>query len=243
MMKIDDEKLMAYADGELDRTEREAVERALAGDAALREKLAEQKRLRATLSGHYGPVAAEEVPDRLLAMLGASGGARNDVASLSAAREKSRRPVWRNLGTIAASLAVGLLAGQLIQLQRGGPIAVEGGALIAQDDLAEALDTQLASAQPPDAPTRIGVSFADRRGRFCRSFDAPAFAGLACQEDGNWHVMMTAPSEDGGTSQYRQAGSSVVLQAAQEMMAGAPLDAEAERTAMQAGWNNSAAGD
>ena len=55
--------------------------------------------------------------------------------------------------------------------------------------------------------------------------------------------MMTAPSGDGGASQYRQAGSSVVLQAAQEMMAGAPLDAEAERTAMQAGWNNSAAGD
>src|SRR3546814_7939924 len=112
---------MAYADGELDAAEREAVKQALAEDPGLREKLAEQQRLRATLSGHYGPVAAEEVPDRLLAVLGARN-TRDDVASLSAAREKRRRPLWRNLGTIAASLAVGLMAGQLIPLQRGGPI-------------------------------------------------------------------------------------------------------------------------
>ena len=168
-------------------------------------------------------------------MLGA-GGARDDVASLSAAREKRRVPLWRNLGTIAASLAVGLLAGQIIPFQRGGPIAMEDGAMIARGELAEALDTRLASAQTQAAATRIGVTFADREGRFCRSFDAPAFAGLACQDGGNWQVVMTAPSERGGTTQYRQAGSSIILAAAQGMMAGAPLDAEAERAAMEAGW-------
>ena len=234
-MKNDDERLMAYADGELSPAEREAMERALAKDPGLREKLAEQQRLKATLSDHYGPVAAEEVPERLLAMLGA-GGARDDVASLSAAREKRRVPLWRNLGTIAASLAVGLLAGQIIPFQRGGPIAMEDGAMIARGELAEALDTRLASAQTQAAATRIGVTFADREGRFCRSFDAPAFAGLACQDGGNWQVVMTAPSERGGTTQYRQAGSSIILAAAQGMMAGAPLDAEAERAAMEAGW-------
>src|SRR3546814_11535054 len=132
---------MAYADGELDAAEREAVKQALAEDPGLREKLAEQQRLRATLSGHYGPVAAEEVPDRLLAVLGARN-TRDDVASLSAAREERRRPLWRNLGTIAASLAVGLMAGQLIPPQRGGPIGVAEGALVAQGGLADALDTQ-----------------------------------------------------------------------------------------------------
>jgi hypothetical protein len=171
-------------------------------------------------------------------MLGASN-ARDDVVSLRAAREKRQRPLWRNLGTIAASLAVGLMAGQLIPLQRGGPIGMEGDALVAQGSLAEALDTQLASAQAPDAATRIGVSFADRQGRFCRSFDSAALAGLACQEGGNWRVVMTAPSEAGDARQYRQAGSSIVLATAQEMMAGAPLDAEGERAAMTAGWKES----
>ncbi|PWG01782.1 anti-sigma factor family protein [Sphingosinicella humi] len=239
-MMTDDEKLMAYVDGELIPAEREAMERALAKDPTLREKLAEQERLKATLAAHYGPVAAEEVPERLLAMLGAETG-RADVASLSAAREKRRRPSWRQLGTIAASLAVGLLAGQMVSLQRGDPLAVNDGVLVAEGGLAEALDSQLASAQAPGAATRIGVSFADRQGRFCRSFDAPAFAGLACREGQDWRVIMTAPAQGGGEAQYRQAGSSVILQAAQEMMAGAPLDAEAERAAVAARWENPAA--
>ena len=160
--------------------------------------------------------------------------------SLEIAREKRRRPIWRNLGTIAASLAVGLLAGQLIPMRTQGPIGVEGGALVAQGSLADALETQLASTQAPNAATRIGVTFADAEGRFCRSFDAPVAAGLACRDDGRWQVILTAPSHRGATL-YRQAGSSIVLAAAQEMMAGAPLDAEAERAAMKTSWENSTA--
>lgn len=234
-MAIDDERLMAYADGELGADEREAVERALAGDAALRAKLTEQQRLRAILSGHYGPVAAEEVPERLLAMLGAHPD-RERVASLGAAREKRRPPVWRRIGTIAASVAVGLLAGQMVSLRGDGPVGTDDGMLVARGELARALDTQLASAQVAAAPTRIGVTFADRQGRFCRSFEAPAFAGLACRESGDWQILMTAPPPAAATTQYRQAGSSIVLEAAQQMMAGAPLGADAERAAMEAGW-------
>src|SRR3546814_3763950 len=129
MMQIDDDRLMAYADGELDAAEREAVKQALAEDPGLREKLAEQQRLRATLSGHYGPVAAEEVPDRLLAVLGARN-TREAVASLSAAREKRRRPLERNLGTIAASLAGGLMEGQMLPLQCG---STAGGGQVCQE--------------------------------------------------------------------------------------------------------------
>src|SRR3546814_15960075 len=86
------------------------------------------------------------------------------------------------------------MAGQLIPLQRGGPIGVEEGALVAQGGLAEPLDTQLASAQAPAAATRIGVSFADRQGRFCRSFDSAALAGLASPQGGNGRGVMEAPS-------------------------------------------------
>jgi hypothetical protein len=239
-MTIDEEKLMAFADGELQGAERDAVERALAEDAGLREQLEEQRRLRATLTGHYGPVAGEEVPERLLAMLGA--GRAEGVASLSAMRERRRliqRPVWRNFGAIAATLAVGIVAGQLIPSRGTGLVGTENGMLVARGELADALETQLASAQAPDAATRIGVTFPDKQGRLCRTFDAAATSGLACRADDNWTVVMTAAPQ-GHATEYRQAGSSLVLQAAQEMMGDVPLDAAAEKAAMAADWQISA---
>lgn len=237
MMRIDDEMLMAFLDGELEGAERDAVERALQDDPDLRAKLDMQQRLRSTLKSHYDPVATEEVPDRLLALLGATA-ARDDekVVSLSAARERKRMPAWRNFGAIAATLAVGLIAGHLIPQRESGPFATRDGVLVAQGGLAQALETQLASAQSADAPARIGVTFPDREGRLCRTFDTSSVSGLACHEGGNWSVVMTAAGQGGGATEYRQAGSSLVLQAAQEMMAGAPLDAEAEKGAMRSDW-------
>lgn len=236
MTKIDDAMLIAFADGELDGDARAAVERALEDDPALRAKLEAQKRLRSTLSAHYGPVATEDVPDRLLAMLGA-GAAGDSVVSLSAARErrKAHRRDWRNYGAIAATLAVGILAGHLIP-QGGGPVGTENGMLVAQGPLAAALETQLASAQPANAATRIGVSFEDREGRFCRTFDGAALSGLACRSTENWTLVMTAPPAGAASTQYRQAGSPPILEAARQRMAGAPLDAAAERAAREAGW-------
>ena len=54
-MKIDDELLMAYVDGELGATERAAIEAALAQDADLRRRIESQKALRATLQGAFAP--------------------------------------------------------------------------------------------------------------------------------------------------------------------------------------------
>lgn len=239
-MTIDEDKLMAFADGELHGAECDAVERALASDLELRRQLEAQRRLKTRLTAHYGPVAQEEVPERLLAMLGAQRG--ENVASLSAERERRqpfRQPAWRNFGAIAATLAVGILAGQLIPSRGSTPIAMENGVLVAEGRLATALETQLASTQPPDAATRIGVSFADRQGRACRTFASRSVSGLACREGGDWAVVMTAAHE-GQTTEYRQAGSSLVLRAAQEMMAGTPFDAAAERAAVESGWKISA---
>lgn len=236
-MHIDEDMLTAFADGELDGEARAAVERALAADPVLRAQLEAQKRLRATLSAHYRPVASEEVPERLLAMLGAAP-AGDEVASLSAARERRRAPTrwsWGNYGAIAATLAVGIIAGQLIP--SSGPVGTESGMLVAQGGLANALETQLASAQPVDAATRIGVSFADGEGRLCRTFDGASLSGLACRGEDKWMlVMTTAPTGATASTVYRQAGSSPVLETAQELMAGAPLDAAQERAARDAGW-------
>ena len=233
-MRIEDDMLMAFVDGELDEVNRARVERAVADDPELRRRLEAQQRLRAQLAAHYAPVAEEDVPQRLRAML------EPQVADLAAFRARRARPAWQSFAAIAATLVVGLFAGQMLPLDRVAPVAVEDGALVAQGPLAEALDNQLASTQAPDAVTRIGVSFARADGQLCRTFDTAPIAGLACRADSGWQLVVT--SVGGGAAQaeggYRQAGSggAIVLQAAQEMMVGAPFDAEAELRARASGW-------
>src|SRR3546814_3563863 len=88
--------------------------------------------------------------------------------SLAARREAKRaRFGAMQWGAIAASLALGLTIGLRPWLPTE-PVAVQGGALVAAGPLSEALDTQLASNQPANAPVRIGLSFRDRTGRYCR---------------------------------------------------------------------------
>jgi hypothetical protein len=229
---IDDDTLMAYADGELDEIGRARVERGLAGDPALRARLEQQQTLRDRLGAFYGPTAAEEVPERFRAMLD------TNVTDFAAARARRARPLWQNLAALAATLVLGLAVGRTLLLPAPGPIGVENGTLVAQGPLARALDTQLASAQAPDAATRIGTSFAATDGRLCRTFDSAAMAGIACRGEQGWQLIMAGAGSGAPQHDYRQAGSAnpLVAEAAQGLMAGEPFDAAAERRARDSGW-------
>jgi hypothetical protein len=242
MNGIDPEKLMAYVDGELGAAEHAEVERAVAADPALRAEVEAQRRLRSTLRGHYGPVAEEEVPERLRAMLGAGDDPQDaNVASLAKVRaSRLRMPRSHELAAIAATLVVGFLAGQMVPRGRSVPVIVEQGPLFAEGPLAASLESQLASTQPADTPIRIGLTFADTNGRACRTFEAPSFAGLACRDSGQWQLVMT-DARWRATGEYRQAASPAVAEAAQSLMAGSPLDADGERAAQTAGWDLKAA--
>jgi hypothetical protein len=122
----------------------------------------------------------------------------------------------------------------------GGEAGVDGGPMIAAGQLAEALETQLASAPPAGAAARIGVSFPAQDGRFCRTFETPELAGLGCRGGKGWEIVTMARTGTGGErdGEFRQAGSgaALVMQMSQEMMAGDPLDAGAERRARDSGW-------
>lgn len=232
MTGIEEELLMAHIDGEVDAPTAARVARALAEDDELRAVAEAQKRLRSRLAEHYGPVAGEEIPERFRAML------ESNVVRLAAAREK-RRPVlgWRMAGAMAASFAVGMIAAQMIP---EGPTAtgVTGERLIAAGPLARALDTQLASEQSGSEPTRIGVSFAAKDGRLCRTFESGVTAGLACREDQGWHVVTSAAARPARGGEYRQAasGTALVMRVSQDLMSGDPFDARAERRARDTGW-------
>ncbi len=229
MMAIDDDMLMAFADGELDEISRARVERAVGEDADLRVRLERQQRLRATLSHCYA--LETEVPERFRALL------ETNVVDFAPSGARRARPLWQNLAALAATLLLGLALGRtlLVPTNAYGP---DDGTLVARGSLATALDTQLASAQAPDAATRIGTSFTASDGRLCRTFDSAALAGLACRDERGWQLMMTTTGTGAARTDYRQASSlsPLVAQAAQEMMRGEPLDAEAERRARDSGW-------
>jgi anti-sigma factor RsiW len=258
-MNFSDETLMAYADGELGEPERSAVAQAEREDPAVAAIIARHRKLHTDVYAAFAGVLDEPVPARLQVPGAdtASGGAT--VASLAAARERKAKAresanaasaaavqqrSWPRWGALAASLAVGVLAGSLwlgggTGGANGGLIVADGsGRLVAKGELASALSQQLASTAEVDNRVQIGVSFAAKGGGYCRSFAVGASAGLACRDGDTWRVpvLQEAPT---GASEYRQAGSAApvaVLDAIDQRIEGAALDAAAERAARDRGW-------
>jgi anti-sigma factor RsiW len=230
MSDIDEALLIAWVDGELDEVTRRRVDRAVAEDPALGERLAAHLCLRARLSDHYAPIAREPAPEKLRALVEAEA----KVAPL-------RRPAttrWRGWGlggAIAASLVLGLCIGHFAG-GSSGPIVLRNGAMVARGDLARALDSQLASAQDGGA-LRIGLSFRRKGGGWCRSFEGAALSGVACQGGAGWQVQQLGPGT-GPQADYRQAGSSDarLLATIDALIDGAPANAAEERAAAKAGW-------
>ena len=256
-MSINKGDLMAYADGELGANDAARVEAAIAADPALAERLAAERRLRAALRDHLDPVVREPIPDELTAMIAAAAQEREpetdietdarkivNLAAARAAREEDAtfqpsglRQQWRSGLAIAASLVLGVVLGT--QLHPGGSIVQKDGMLVASGSLSEALENQLASAQDESNELRILTSFQREDGDYCRVFEAVPTSGIACKTGGSWILERTSASTHRQTSEYRQAGSaeSALMQAAQEMARGAPLDSAQEEAARSQGWS------
>jgi hypothetical protein len=249
-MKFADEVLMAYADDELGEPQRGELERALRSDAELAARVARHRALRADVFGAFAGVLDEPVPARLTTLAGAGDSAQEKVVQLGVAREARRTPpapsrwTWAQWGGMAASLAIGVLAGSLglrgLQEQpQLAALSTSNGTLVAQGQLERALSQQLASTAAPSDAVRIGVSFVDKGGNFCRSFQLGGSAGLACRDSAQWQLQLLAQGEGATGGAYRQAASAMppaVLDAIDARIAGAALDASAERAALQRGW-------
>lgn len=222
------EQIAAFADGQLDGAERDAVAAAVAADPALQQQVDAHRALRARLAGHFAPVAAQPVPDRLAALLAQPEPQVIDLAAARAKRRGAPRWVWIASPALAASLALAVL------LTRPDDRA---GADLAGPQIAAALSDQLVSEQSADAPVRVLLSFRDQSGTLCRAFTGAEQSGIACREGESWKLRTTASGSQQSGTAYRQAGSDAeVMQAAQAMAVGPALDADAERAARDAGW-------
>lgn len=233
-MSVDADMIAAFVDGELDDLTARRIEREAASDPALAAEIDRHRALRARLAAHYAPIAEEPVPDRLRALLKGTGD--NVDVSLDhrrAAKQARFQPVhW---GALAASLMLGLTIG----LRPWSPIpdvTSQDGMLVASGALEETLETRLASNQPADAAIRVGMTFRDKTGRICRSFESAAVDGIGCRDDARWHLEKTLRGQRRGD--YRQATSGELAAMAATMMAGDPLDEAAERAARDAKWRS-----
>lgn len=230
-MSFDPATVAAFVDGELDDVTARRIAREAEGDAALAAEIARHRALKATLSAHFAPVLEEAVPDRLRALLAVDDKVDTSLATRREAKRLRFAPAhW---GAVAAALVLGLTVGTQ-PWAPAGPVAVEGGTLVAAGPLAHALDTQLASNQGTNAAVRIGLSFRNKAGHYCRSFESAEIDGIGCRDGGNWQLERTLRGQAAGD--YRQASSGALAAAAADMIAGEPLAADAERSARDGGW-------
>ncbi|MCF8505965.1 MAG: hypothetical protein K9G59_13730 [Caulobacter sp.] len=234
-MTVTDAMIIAYLDGELPTEEVAAVEAAAARDEALAIRLARHRMLSGAVKAAFADVADEPVPERLTAAVEAGR-----VVSLDSVRQRRITPAWGRWGTIAAGVAAGLVVG--LTLPRG-PAPMVDGEMRARGQLASALESQLASAPGEGEVVKVGLSFRAQDQRYCRTFTVTRGAGpagLACREGDGWTVRMAVtqgPAGPGGD--YRTAAGETppeVLEAAQALMQGEPMDAAAEAAARARGW-------
>ena len=231
-MTFDRASIAAYVDGELDLVRAKRLEKAMADDASLAKAVEAERTLRARLSAHFDPVAEEPVPDRLAALLSDNVSLLDEQRSKKTARWYRRSVMqW---GAMAASLVVGLMIGGTALNRDGGYVRDDGGILVASGELADALQTQLASTQGTDPKIRIGTSFAAKDSGYCRTFESASLDGIACRAGKDWQLKQTLSGN--GTSAYRQASAGALAEAAAAMMAGEPMDAGAEKAATEKGW-------
>ena len=203
MTEINDEVLMAYADGTLDAEAREAVEVRLAESPELRDLVERMQRSADLLAEAFDAPMKEAPPQALIDTI---LGQDSNVVSLG--RRREGRGVWREWGglSIAASiaLAVGVGIGSLVL---GPGTGLQGNTYLAtgpvpQDSvLHQVLETRASGDDltlGSSGQRMVAVlTFRDATGRPCREVemihadltDLPAEVGIACRDGGGSWTM------------------------------------------------------
>lgn len=246
-MTIPDEEVFAFVDGKLSPEAMARIESAMAGDPRLALRVETQRQLRRLLAGTPSPDGAEPRAGARPAEVIAFPPPRPKAKPAARAKDAPKAPAPRPLGQARPSapnakpaarlptwavLALVLLAGLAIgRLAIPLPATVSGARTepaIATGALAQALDTR-PSGQA--GAVRIGSSVLTVDGTYCRTFTAPAGAGVACRQAGLWRVRALGP-----TGSSVEAMPEAVTAVVAALGAGPPLDPAAEARAIKARW-------
>jgi hypothetical protein len=256
--EIDDEMLMAYADGELDADGMAAVEAAVAESEDVAVRLAEFFETRAALQDAYpAEPVSDELADKVRAMAagmavsavgsavgsevgsGAAPAAHANVVSL-ADRRAPRAGGWQPMALAASlALAVGLGAGWM--LGAGGDRAPVAQATLLDDPAVREALTALPAGESLEladgGEVRAIASYRDGTGALCREVehdraDRQTLVAVVCHEAGQWglRLVVAAAAEQTG---YAPASSLEVLDSYLSLTgAGEPLSPEDEAAAL-----------
>lgn len=223
--RITDEMLIAYLRGDLPPSERKVVEQAVADDPAVAERLRGHRvigRLKRGARASDDPAKAARTGDAPVVSLDAARARRNTPEPKPKLKLDRPRIDPRRLAIVAALLA-GIAIGLFMPRFQSAPM---DGHMRALGPLKAVLETRLSATQPADARSRVGPTFRDRNGVWCRGFSSETLSGVACREGGGWQVRM---AQNGPAS----AGMTAAIAA---MNPGAPADAAAEKKARASGW-------
>lgn len=227
----DDPDFYAWLDGELPEPQASAMAARVAADPELTAFAEQHRALAGRLNTAFAPILSAPLPDRL-----ETAAQPRTAEVIDFAGKRERRSRWSLAGlAAAASLALGLGIG--VSLPRdGGSFRSDGRQLAAAGRLESALDRQLASAGDRRG-IRLGLTFKDKEGRYCRSFTADAQSGLACRSGDSWLVQGLVRSEAPAGEYRMAAGQEPALAAIIDAhIRGEPLDAEAEALQVEQGW-------
>lgn len=239
-MATDEDRLIAWLDGELPSEEAEELADRVAHDAALAALADRYRSMDRRLRDGFSPLLDKPPPAWFgEAISGAKPSA--ELIDLSAARPKFTRslPGWQAGLAAAAVLLIAIAAGWGLRDVTPALVAPDAaGVLKARGALAHALDVQLASTVPSNQPgaVRIGLTFRARDDRVCRTFEAKALAGVACRARDVW-IIAEVSSVTPGEGQYRMAGETPAQMAAVDaMLLQGPFDATVEARLAKTGW-------
>lgn len=229
---IDDEKFFAWLDGELPADDAARIAEQVGADPALIARAAEHRALAASLRAGFAPLMEDKMPPPRFAPA--------EVVDLSARRKQGGArgsfglPQW---AAMAATLAVGIVAGHFVGGRDSSLIQSRDGQLVAAASLDEALNSQLASSEQGGA-VRIGLTFRDKAGGICRTFSEKGATGLACRDGDHWRVDGLFGAAEGQQSDYRMAAGADpwIASMIDERINGNPFGPAAERAARGNSW-------
>ena len=222
-----DEDLMRFADGEADAATSAAVTAAIAGDPIRVQRSGGYRAQRAAAATAFDDLLAEPVPDHLLALLRPA-----PAAVYLAVARAARTPRFAILqwAALAATLVAGFLAGHEFAPPAATLFTVDAA-------LTHSLDGGVVPA------IRIALSYRNRMNKFCRVFHddrATPTAGIACQQNGGWRLLVAAAAT-GEVTDYRTAADDLpaaITATLDATISGAPLDVVGETSAAKRGWKN-----
>lgn len=235
-MNIDDDALMALADGEIDGDEAARLHAAIKADPALAARYSVYAHTadwvqKAALADPYAMVSPGlELRVREMATTAPSGS--ENVVPLH--RPTSR---WQPVAVAAAlALAIGLSGGLLL-----APGAPEAGVPLLSSAVQERLGTLPSGveAELPDGRRfSVVASFTDSAGAFCREYETAAeggsrYVGVACRDGAAWSLRLAVATASEGAG-YAPAASLEALDAFYASTGTSePLSVEAERAFLE----------